>query len=122
VSSFPREILELLDRTKEVDIETRNAQGAVHRVPIWVVVSDGEVLIRSWRGSQAGWYRRICAREGALIADGRRIPIHAVSAVDADSVRRTSDGFRRKYPTSKSTPAMVRDEVLDTTLRLEPPA
>jgi len=117
---FPKDVLDLLDRTKEVDVETRNAAGMEHRVPIWVVVDGNDVFVRSWRGSQAGWYRRILARDGALVAGTRRIPVRAVRAIDADSVRRTSDGFKRKYPKSKSTPAMLRDEILDTTIRLEP--
>ena len=118
--TFPKDVLQLLDRTQEVDIETRSASGATHRVPIWVVVSGDDVFVRSWKGSQAVWYRRLLARDGALVAGRRRIPVRAVRATDAESVRRTSDGFRTKYRHSRSTPSMVREEILGTTIRLEP--
>jgi hypothetical protein len=118
--TFPKDVLQLLDRTQEVDIETRSASGATHRVPIWVVVSGDDVFVRSWKGSQAAWYRRLLARDGALVAGRRRIRVRAVRATDADSVRRTSEGFRTKYRHSRSTASMVREEILDTTMRLEP--
>jgi hypothetical protein len=34
-------------------------------------------------------------------------------------VARTSAGLERKYAGDPATPSMVRDEILDTTLRLE---
>jgi len=46
--------------------------------------------------------------------------VRAVRAADPDSVRRTSEGYQTKYRTSRSTPSMLRDEILDTTIRLEP--
>lgn len=117
---FPKDVLELLDKTLEVDVETRSKSGDASRVPIWVIVSGQDVFIRSWKGSEAVWYRRIMARDGVLVVGQRRIPVHAIRATDEDSVRRTSDGFKKKYPTSNSTPSMLRDEILDTTIRLEP--
>jgi hypothetical protein len=119
--SFSRDVLDLLERTAEVDIETRSKSGEVHHVPIWIVVDGDTVLARSWKGSTARWYRELMAAgEGAVVVGRRRVPVRALRAVDADSVRRTSEGFQKKYPKSKSTPAMLRDEILDTTIRLEP--
>ena len=66
--AFPKDVLSLLDRTSEVDIETRSSQGSVHRVPIWIVVAGDDVYARSWRGSQARWYRELTAREGGETA------------------------------------------------------
>jgi hypothetical protein len=43
-----------------------------------------------------------------------------VPATDPESIRRTSDGFVRKYKPGRSLDSMVRPEVLDTTLRLDP--
>ena len=81
--TFPKDVLQLLDRTQEVDIETRSASGATHRVPIWVVVSGDDVFVRSWKGSQAAWYRRLLARDGALVAGRRRIRVRAVRVIAA---------------------------------------
>jgi hypothetical protein len=35
-------------------------------------------------------------------------------------VKRASAGYRRKYADSPSMASMLRDEILDTTVRLEP--
>jgi hypothetical protein len=118
--SFPKKTLELLDATREVDMETRSPQGRVHSVPIWVVVDGDDVFIRTYRGKTSRWYRELLAAPGALVADGRRIPVRAVRAADSESVRRTSDGFRKKYRKGSSLDAMLRGSVLPTTLRLEP--
>ena len=111
----------LLSETAEVEIETRAADGTVHRTIIWVVVDGTDVFIRSYVGARARWYREALADpEVALHAGGRRIPCRAVPAPDEDAVTRTSAGFERKYAAEAETPDMVRPEVLPTTLRLVP--
>jgi len=37
---FPDLLLTRFDGAKEIDIETRSAEGAVHKVTIWIVVQD----------------------------------------------------------------------------------
>jgi hypothetical protein len=46
--------------------------------------------------------------------------VRAEHAVEAAAIRRTSDGYRKKYPKSGSLDSMLRRSVLETTLRLEP--
>ncbi|HEY6058238.1 MAG TPA: DUF2255 family protein, partial [Candidatus Limnocylindrales bacterium] len=53
--------LRALERTEEVRIETRGADGTVHRTIIWVVVHGGDVFVRSVRGPSGRWYREACA-------------------------------------------------------------
>jgi hypothetical protein len=118
--AFPAATLGILARTSVVDVETTSPKGRVHRVPIWVVVDGDEVFVRSYRGAGARWYREILARPGALVAGPTRIGVRAVQATDARSKRRTTLGFKAKYRPGSSRDAMVRPEVLDTTLRLEP--
>jgi len=110
----------LLDRTREVDIETRSPTGRVHSVPIWIVVAGDDVFVRTYRGKTSRWYRELLAGPGALAFGGKRVPVRAIPAVDPDSVRRTSDGYRRKYARSGSLDSMLTRSVLPTTLRLEP--
>lgn len=112
--------MELLDRAKIVDVETFAANGARHRVPIWVVVVDDAAHVASVKAKKGRWYRELGAREGALIVAGRRIPVRAV-AVGDDRVReRVSDAYGRKYRSSRgSLASMQRPDVLATTLRLE---
>jgi hypothetical protein len=113
------EILALLDRTLEVQIETTSAKGARHEVPIWVVVDGSDVFARSYLGAHARWYRKILARPSALIVGSRRIQVKAIRATDDDSVRRTSEGYQKKYPTSGSLRAMQKPDILPTTVRFE---
>ncbi|HYM82942.1 MAG TPA: DUF2255 family protein [Candidatus Dormibacteraeota bacterium] len=117
---FSPRALELLDRTKEIELETQAGDGRVHRTVVWVVVDGSDVFVRSWRGPSARWYRETIARPRiAVVAGDRRLETTAVAAVDADSIRRTSEGFERKYPGDPATHDMVADAVLGTTLRLE---
>lgn len=119
---FDRDDLDAIDRAKEIHIETTQGPGAeVHRTIIWVVVDGDEVFIRSWRGRTARWYREALANPDVAIHVGkRRLPARAVPAHDADSVTRTSAALERKYAGDPATASMVRDDILDTTLRLDP--
>jgi hypothetical protein len=119
--SFSQEELDLIDRTEEVEIETQAPDGPVHRTIIWAIVDDGRVFIRSVNGAGARWYREAEANPAvALHVDGRRLTATAIPASDPDSVQRTSDGFLRKYAGDPAARLMVKPEILDTTLRLEP--
>jgi hypothetical protein len=118
--SFPKNTLALLDRTKEVDIETRSPKGSTNVVPIWVVVDGDDVFIRTYRGPKSRWYREILANPGALVVNKTRIPVRAIRAADTESIKRASDGYRKKYRKGGSLDSMLLPLVLPTTLRLEP--
>jgi hypothetical protein len=122
MSAYAASVVDLLDATKEVDIETLSAKGTTHSVIIWVVVVDGGVYARSYLGKRGRWYRELLARkEGTLVAKGKRIDVRPAQVRSAALIRAVSDAFRKKYPRSGSSlEAMVRRDVLDTTLRLEP--
>jgi hypothetical protein len=120
--SFTPEELDLIDRTNEVEIETQRRDGRPHRAVIWAVVDDGRVFIRTWKGPEkTWWYKHIQDNPAvALHVGGRRLTATAIPADDPDSIERTSEGFKRKYAGDPATTSMVRPEVLDTTIRLEP--
>jgi hypothetical protein len=86
------------------------------------VAFDGDdVFVRSWLGKRARWYREAIANRAVTIAPwDRRFPALVIPATDPDSIRRCSDGFLTKYRKSKSALSMVAEDILDTTLRLEP--
>ena len=114
------DVVALLDRVKEVDVETFSASGAVHRVPIWVVVVDGMAYVASVNAQRGRWYRELSARDGALIVNGQRVAIHAVPVSDPAIRERVSEAFGRKYRSSSASLALMqRPDVLATTLRLE---
>jgi hypothetical protein len=115
------ETLAAIDAAKEVRIETQAADGTLHRTIIWAVVEDGRVYIRSYRGASARWYREAVAQPEVALRVGRtRVPYRAVVATDPASIAACSAGLSKKYRRSYSLEAMLRDDVLDTTLRLDP--
>jgi hypothetical protein len=118
--SITKDDLALIDRAKTVRIETSHADGPIHRTIIWAVVDGDDVFVRSWRGPTARWYREALADpEVAIHVGKRRIPARAIPARDPESNARTSAALERKYAGDPATPSMLRDEILDTTLRLE---
>ena len=109
-----------IDRAKTVRIETSKPGGPVHSTIIWAVVDGSEVFVRSWRGPGARWYREALANPDVVIlVQKQRIPARAVPATDPDSMARTSASLERKYAGDPATKSMVREEILDTTLRLD---
>ena len=123
-ATFDPDTLQTLDRTYEIDIETSRAEGApVHRVTIWIVVEGDAVYVRSVRGPSGRWYRELSANpRGAIHVAGRRIPIVADPAADAETITRVSDTLKRKYEPRWPGPlaGMLREQVLPTTMRLNP--
>ena len=121
-AAFSAAVLKRFDETKVVDIETRSAKGTKHSVPIWIVVVNGVPYVRSVRGPRGMWYRRLLARgEGAIVAGGKRTAVKAKLDRSKSAIDGTSEALRRKYKTSgASLASMLRADVLDTTVRLEP--
>lgn len=120
---FDETDLAALSAADEVRIETSAPDGPVHRTIIWVVVVDGEVLVRSVRGPRGRWYREALANpDVALHVDGRRLPARAILADDAATIEACNAGLREKYRHDPALGSMLRDETLPTTLRLEPAA
>ena len=121
-STFSADALARLRESVEVDIETRSAGGEAHRATIWVVVDASDrVLIRSWKGSGARWYREaIAAGEAALLYRDTTLPVRVEHAIDPARIEACSQELLAKYGGGKTARSMVREEILDTTLELRP--
>jgi hypothetical protein len=111
-----------LAAAEEVDIDTtRGPDAPVHRTTIWPVVEEGEVYVRSLKGDAGRWYKEALANPEVVVhVDGEAYPARAALANDEQSIARASTGLQRKYADSPYLETMIRDEILDTTLRLEP--
>ena len=120
MATFAPDVLEQLRDVREIEIETTRKSGETRRTIIWIVVDGDDVFVRTYRGKTSRWYRELLARPGAIVAGGKRVRVRAEHAVEAAAIRRTSDGYRKKYPKSGSLDSMLRRSVLETTLRLEP--
>ena len=116
-------MLKRFDEEKVVDIETRSPKGTTHSVPIWIVVVDGVPYVRSVRGPQGRWYRELLARgEGAVVAGEIHTPVKATRDSTTVAIEAVSAALRKKYSRSgQSLQSMLRPDVLDTTVRLDPP-
>ena len=114
--------LRRIDAALEVDIETTRPDDTVRRTIIWVVVDDGDVFVRSFKGERGYWYQAAVDRpdELTLIADGKRLAVRAVIANDEGAIARCSAGLSKKYHRDGSLAGMLLHRVLPTTLRLEP--
>ena len=120
-NQFDSQTLKQLANTKAIEIETYSATGQTHRIVIWIMVEDQNVYVRSWLGPKGRWYKEITANpNGAIHMDGQRLPVHAVPVTDEAIITRVSDNILRKYHNSSSAKDMVREEILSTTLLLEP--
>jgi hypothetical protein len=121
-SGFGADDLAMLREEQEVEIDTaRSAAGPRHMTTIWVVVDDQDrVLIRSYRGATARWYREAIARPDCrLHAAGRMLEVRATVADDAERMAACSDGLRLKYTGQAGVRSMVSAH-LETTLELVP--
>ena len=119
---FSDEDLDRIDQAKTVRIETSKPGGTVHSTIIWAVVDGGEVFVRSWRGATARWYREAIANPDVAVQLRKPsvLPARAVPATDPESVARVSAALARKYDGDPAAKSMVREEILGTTLRLDP--
>ena len=97
------------------------APAPTRRTIIWVVVVGEDVYVRSVRGQASRWYQNIKANPVAVVhVDGQRIPVRAVLVKDDVAIKQVNDAYRLKYYIDPFMPSMMRDEILPTTLRLEP--
>jgi hypothetical protein len=110
--SLRPDAIQLFDRTREVHVAT-----PTKRLPIWAVVVDDEVYVRSYRGERGAWYRR-ALRDGRMKLEGIDVGVEPVH--DSKLNERISEAFRAKYGgrSPASTETMVSPEVVATTLRL----
>jgi hypothetical protein len=119
--SFSIQDLALLEAAEEIEIETQAPENESRRTVIWVVVDGNDAFVRTVRGTGSRWFRDVVANPAVAIhVNGKRLPASAIAATDPDSIDRASAGYRRKYSGDSAVKSMVRPEVLDTTLRLEP--
>ena len=123
MSAFTADVAATLRKASTVTIETSaGAEAAVHRTIIWIVADEsGRAFVRSVRGRRGRWYRELVANpSGAVFVGGRRIPVRAVAADEA-GIEACSRLLREKHATSgASLASMLLDDILDTTLELEP--
>lgn len=119
MANFDTDTLRELRDVQEIAIRTEKHPNTA--VVIWVVVADDEVFVRSVQGTKGRWYRDLAAGGPATLEfTGRRLAVQATPVTDPAVISRASREYLRKYQPSPYAQAMVKSEILSTTLRLEP--
>ena len=116
--SWTPEELRYLDASRELEIAARRTSGGPGIwTPIWVVVVEDEVFVRTWHRRTTGWYGRAVESARASI----RVAGHAVNVIvtvkgemDADAV---DAAYRTKYGAAGAQ-SMITAEASASTLRL----
>jgi hypothetical protein len=125
-ASWSPEQLQAIDRSDELQIATRRADGTPRPwVPIWVVRADGQVYVRTWHRRTTGWFGRVLdspharVRVPGLEAD---VTVEDVGAGPAELRARVDEAYRVKYGRygHGSVDQMVADSAAAATLRLTP--
>lgn len=96
-----------------------------HRfVPIWVVVTEGRVLVRSWNDKPGGWYRAFLEHPiGAIQVDGKEIRVRAIPVRSEKLSASAEAGYTRKYttkPNEKYVKGFATPKRRETALELVP--
>jgi len=112
------EDLRFLAGARELQIAVPHADGQPGAwTPIWVVVADDEVFVRTWQRRSAGWYgravRTACAR--IRVADRSvEVIVTVTGDTDGDAV---DAAYRAKYGAAGAR-SMVTPEAAASTLRI----
>jgi hypothetical protein len=108
-------------RADEIRISSRRSDGTLRPyVPVWGVVVDGALFVRSQAGPNNGWYRRALASgTGRIRAQGAEIDVTFTRAGSADNAA-IDAAYRAKYRRYGSIDGIVGPALYDVTLRLDP--
>lgn len=120
MSTWTEAELAEFDRTKEIRVAGRRADGSRRRlVIIWCVVVDGKVYVRSVHGPDGGWYQGVIRyHEGTIAWDENA---RDVAYIPDDSADDSIDAaYFHKYGTGESSKLITRPTARSTTLRVEP--
>jgi len=114
------ERLARLRRVPELEIAVRHPDGRTGRwTPIWVVVVDADVFVRTWQRRETGWYGGVLRTRAALVRAGDQ-PLAVEVEPVGDAQRAEVDAaYEEKYGPGGAR-SMVAEEAVASTLRLVP--
>ena len=114
--------LENVADVEELVLVISRAERAPLRFPVWPVVVDGDLYVRSYLGVTAGWYQGVVANQNqAIVLNDDDVDVLFEFVPRTDAVNRGIDAaFLRKYATDDYRDAMITPLALDATLRILP--
>jgi hypothetical protein len=92
------------------------------RVPVWEVVVDDQLYVRSFKGVTSMWFRRVQADADQAIRFGDAdVPVHFENVDRLDHVNHAINAeFDRKYARFNYVTAMSEPAAVEATVRLLP--
>ncbi|MFL5795865.1 MAG: nitroreductase/quinone reductase family protein [Actinomycetes bacterium] len=115
------EALGHLGDVEEIRIGVRRPDGSTRSVPIWVVLIGDDIYVRSVRGPEGGWYRRLRANPDGEVRDGgHRHLVRAEPVTDAGTLDQVTRAYRSKYGGSPFVRPLLGEPSIEATLRLDP--
>ena len=121
-SSWSASELEGVADAEELVLVISRAGRAALRFPVWPVVVDGGLYVRSYLGVTTGWYRGVVANpHQAIVLDDRDVDVLFEFVARTDAVNKTIYlAFLSKYSSFDYRDAMVEPAAVDATLRILP--
>jgi hypothetical protein len=107
---------------EELVLVISRAERAPLRFPVWPVVVDDDLYVRSYLGVTTGWYRGVVANpHQAIVLDDTDVDVLFEFVARTDAVNKDIDAtFLRKYGSFEYRDAMVEPAAVDATLRILP--
>jgi hypothetical protein len=124
MTSWTSDELAKIGDADELEVAPLRRNGAQRpSVPIWIVRDGGQLYVRSYRGTDAAWYRAAHANAaGHIRAGGVDKDVTFQAEPDADANNRVDAAYRSKYGRygASYVTAMTSAEARATTLKLLP--
>jgi hypothetical protein len=116
----PKTAAQLAD-AQEIEVVVPAPDRPAVRTPIWVVTVDGDLYIRSWKGENGRWYRRVRRYgTGSVVVGGHEHAVRFLPATDSGLNAQIDEAYVRKYGHNSYSRAMTRAPATATTTALEP--
>jgi hypothetical protein len=117
----PGQLAEFADAEELVLVISRPDRTDL-RLPVWLVVVDGDLYVRSYKGVTSGWYRGVEADQHQRIVLGghdTRVLFEFVPRTDTVN-HAIGATYLAKYSRFNYRDAMVEPAAVDATLRILP--
>ncbi|MFF0157138.1 DUF2255 family protein [Streptomyces sp. NPDC005263] len=122
MTKWTNDELDRIAAADELEMAPRRADGTLRGpVPVWVVRDGDDLYVRSFRGTDGGWWRTARAgHEGHIRSGGVDKDVTFVQVTDSEVDDRVDTAYRTKY--GRFGDAYVNPLVAarSTTLRLVP--
>ncbi len=125
--SWPADVLDSFGSAEEIEISTHRIDGSLRGyVPIWGVIVDGALYVRSYRGGNGAWYQHATAHPvGAIRVGGHQLDVTFAPAgqdVRPDVRPAVDAAYRAKYARYGDSylRPMLAEQAVAATLRVNP--